>query len=65
MIMKSILIDYLDQISRWKNNLDHPQTLRRRKDCNDRATVQSIQFWLQGYLNGLILIGWIKKEASE
>jgi hypothetical protein len=51
-ILKDILIN---QILRWKENLDEPQNSRRRKDCNDKSTVQSLQFWLRSYLNGLIL----------
>jgi len=57
---KGILQTYLGQIMSWKGNLDKHQPERRRKDCNDKATVQSTKFWYQGYLNGLQLHGWIK-----
>jgi hypothetical protein len=51
---------HLKQILAWKENLDQPQPKRHRNDCNDKRTIQTIRFWITGYLNGLILGGWIK-----
>jgi hypothetical protein len=57
---KDILITYLTQIRDWRSNLELPQKERKRKDCNDITTVHSVKYWYQGYVNGLILHGWIK-----
>lgn len=58
---KKITLDCLDQHLKWKANLDLPQPQRKRKDIDDRGTIQSAWYWLQSYLNGLVLME-LKKQ---
>jgi len=62
LIRRRVLFNILQQIAGWKSNLDDPKSERRRKDCDQKATVQSIQFWLMNYYNGMVLMGWVKNE---
>ena len=61
MIAKRILDNIFKQVIAWKANLDVSLPNRVRSDCNDIGIVQSIQFWLRSYYNGLVLIGWVSK----
>lgn len=57
---KRILADCLKNLMGWKTNLDLPQKERKRKDANDKESIQSIRYWYRSYLNGLRLLEWIK-----
>jgi hypothetical protein len=50
-----VLKNNLNEILAWKANLDEPQHKRRRKDCNDKTTIQTLQYWLRSYQNTLSL----------
>ena len=64
MIRKRILVNILEQIAGWKSNLDFPKTKRPRNDQDDRGTIQSLQYWLRSYYNGLVLIEWATKQEK-
>jgi hypothetical protein len=57
---KQILIDCLFNLLGWKRNLESAQPNRKRKDCNDIESIQSLRFWYKSYLNGLQLLEWIQ-----
>lgn len=57
---KRILSDCLKNLMGWKNNIDLPQKERKRKDANDKQSIQSLRYWYRSYINGLRLLEWIK-----
>lgn len=56
MTIESVTHECLRQLLAWRDNLDFSKKIRKRKDCNDKRTIQSIQYWYKSYLNGLKLM---------